>query len=145
MFLFVRPLRQSMARPASRRISLDHLSSNWSSRTSLPKRHRMTIVLTLLIVSAMLGLATGLVFRVGAIALVSALIAILSAVALRADGFGFAGAVPVMIGCLVISQIAYLAGAFIISRSDNAGSLTQEEVDGRPNNPGEQNVSDDDI
>jgi hypothetical protein len=40
----------------------------------------------------MLGLATGLVFRVWAIALVSLLIAILSAVALRAQGFGFAGA-----------------------------------------------------
>lgn len=92
----------------------------------------------------MLGLATGLVFRVWAMALASALIAILSATALRAHGFGFAGGVPVVIGCLVISQIAYLAGVFMMSRSDIAESLTQEEVDGHPNNRGEQDVSDDD-
>ncbi len=104
----------------------------------------MTIVFTLLITSAMLGLATGLVFRVWAIALVSLLIAILSAVALRAHGFVVAGGVSVMIGCLVISQIAYTAGVFIVSRSDNAESLTQEEVDGHPNSRGEQDVSDDD-
>jgi uncharacterized membrane protein YkgB len=104
----------------------------------------VTIVFALLITSAVLGLATGLVFRVWTIALVSLLIAILSAVALRAHGFGFARGVSVMIGCLVISQIAYVAGAFIMSRSDNAESLTQEEVDGHPNNRGEQDVSDDD-
>jgi hypothetical protein len=91
----------------------------------------------------MLGLATGLVSRVWAIALVSLLIAILSAVAFRAQGFGFAGGASVMVGCLLISQIAYLAGAAIMSRSDNAESLTQDEVDGHPNNHGEQDVSDD--
>jgi hypothetical protein len=104
----------------------------------------VTIVFILLITSALLGLATGLVFQVRIMALVSALIAILSAAALRAHGFGFAGGVPVVIGCLVISQIAYLAGVFTLSRSDNVESLTQEEVDGHPNNRGEQDVSDDD-
>ena len=119
--------------------------SNWSgSAPPLQGALNVTIVFTLLITSAMLGLATGLVFRVWTIALVSLLIAILSAVALRAHGFGFAGGVSVMIGCLVISQIAYVAGSFIMSRSDNAESLTQEDVDGHPDHRGEQDVSDDD-
>jgi hypothetical protein len=101
----------------------------------------VTIVFALLIASAVLGLATGLMFRVWAIALVSALLAIVSAVALHIYGFGFAGGVPVIIGCLVISQTAYLASASSLSRSDSAESSAQEEVDGHPNERGEQDVS----
>ena len=104
----------------------------------------MTIVLILLIASAILGLATGLIFRVWALAWVSPLIAILSTVALHAYDFGFAGGVPIVVGCIVISQVAYLAGAFIVTRSDNAESLTLEEVNGRPDNHGEQDVAKDD-
>jgi hypothetical protein len=85
---------------------------------SAPDGIDVTVVFTLLITSAVLGLATGLLFPVWAVALVSALIAILSAVALRTYGFGFAEGVSVMVGCLVISQTAYLAGSFIPSRSD---------------------------
>jgi hypothetical protein len=102
----------------------------------------MTLAFILLVVSAILGLATGLVFRFWAMALVSLLIAIASAISLRAHGFGFAAGVSVMIGCLVVSQIAYVAGVFMMVRSDEAENLTQVEVDGDPNSRGEQNVSD---
>ena len=105
----------------------------------------MTFVFILLVTSAIVGLATGLVFRVWAMALVSLLVAVASAISLHAHGFGFAGGVSVTIGCLVISQIAYVAGGlFIVSRSDEAKDLTQEEVDGDPNSRGEQNVYDED-
>jgi uncharacterized membrane protein YkgB len=104
----------------------------------------MTLAFILLVTSAVLGLATGLIFRVWAMALVSLLIAIASAISLRAHGFGFAAGVSVIIGCLVISQIAYIAGAFMMSGSDQAEDLTQEEVDGDPNSRGEQNVSNED-
>jgi hypothetical protein len=102
----------------------------------------MTLAFILLVVSAILGLATGLVFRFWAMALVSLLIAIASAISLRAHGFGFAAGVSVMTGCLVVSQIAYVAGVFMMVRSDEAENLTQVEVDGDPNSRGEQNVSD---
>jgi len=90
----------------------------------------------------MLGLATGLLFRVWALGMVSLLVVVSSAIALR--GFGFAGGVSVMVGCLVVSQIAYVAGGLMVSRADNAEQLTQDEVDGDPNSRGEQNVSDED-
>lgn len=104
----------------------------------------MTLAFILLVTSAILGLATGLVFRVWTLGLVSLLIAIASAISLRVYGFGFAAGVPVIVGCLVISQMAYIAGAFMITRSDQAEELTQEEVDGDPNSRGEQNVSNED-
>jgi uncharacterized membrane protein YkgB len=102
------------------------------------------IAFTLLIASALLGLATGLIFRVWAIAAVSLLIAIASAIILRAHDFGFAGGVSIVIGCLVICQSAYFAGVFIVTRSLNAANLTQEEVDGDPGGDGEQDVGDED-
>ena|SRR5674476_373116 len=104
----------------------------------------MTLVFILLVTSAILGLATSVVFRVWALVSVSLLVAIPSAIALRVHGFGFAGGVSVIIGCLVISQIAYIAGGFMMSRSDQAENLMQEEVDGDPNSRGEQNVSNED-
>jgi uncharacterized membrane protein YkgB len=99
----------------------------------------MTLVFILLVTSALLGLATCLVFRVWALVPVSLLVAIPSAIALHAHGFGFARGVSVIIGCLVISQIAYVAGVFMMSRSDKAENLTQEQVDGDPNSRGEKN------
>jgi uncharacterized membrane protein YkgB len=104
----------------------------------------MTLAFILLATSAILGLATGLVFRVETMALISLLIAIASATSLRAHGFGFAAGVSVSIGCLVISQIAYVAFSLMMSRSDHAEDSTQEEADGDPNSRGEQNVSNDD-
>ena len=104
----------------------------------------MIIAFTLLIASALLGLAIGLVFRVWAIATVSLLIAIVSAIILRAHDFGFAGGVSIVIGCLVICQAAYFTGVFMTTRSLSAANLTQEEVDGEPSGDREQDVGDED-
>lgn len=102
------------------------------------------VAFTLLIASALLGLAIGLVFRFGAIAPVSLLIAIVSAPILRAHDFEFAGGVSVVIGCLVICQATYLTGAFMTTRSLSAANLTREEVDGEPSGDREQDVGDED-
>jgi len=104
----------------------------------------VTIVFTLLIASAVLGFVTGLIFRVWAIAVVSLPIALFSAIFLRAQGYGFAGGVTVIIICLVICQTAYFAGIFMRPSSYGAANLTQEEVDGDPGNHGEQDIRDDD-
>jgi uncharacterized membrane protein YkgB len=120
-------------------------SSAWSSNApSLKAALNVTFTFILLIASAVLGLATGLFFRVWTIASVSLLIAILSAIFLRSYGFGFAGGVSITVGCLVISQVAYIAGAFIEARMCRTAELTQEEIDGDPSGGGEQNVRDDD-
>ncbi|WFU79257.1 hypothetical protein QA645_32855 [Bradyrhizobium sp. CIAT3101] len=71
----------------------------------------MTIILALL-GSAIIGLATGLSFRVWAMVLVSPAIAVLAAIVLQVSDFGFFAGVSVVIGCLVVSQIAYLLAAF---------------------------------
>jgi hypothetical protein len=104
----------------------------------------VTIVFTLLIASALLGLATGIAFRVWAIALISLPIAIFSAIFLRAHGYGFAAGVTIIIGCLVTCQTAYFAGIFVRPRSCRSADLTQEEIDGDPGNHGEQDIRDDD-
>jgi hypothetical protein len=111
---------------------------------SLEAALNVTIAFTLLIASALLGLMTGLIFRVWAIALVSPPIAIFSAIFLRAHGYGFAGGVTIIIGCLATCQTAYLAGVFMSPRSHRAANLTQEEIDGDPGSRGEQNIRDDD-
>jgi hypothetical protein len=99
----------------------------------------VTIILFLLLASAILGLATGGFFRVWALLLVSPLIAILAAIVLRSYDFGFAASVPVIVGCLVVSQIAYMAMTFHLYREKLS---VQDETDGAPSEHGEQNVRD---
>ena len=79
-------------------------------------------------------------FRVWILVLVSPLIAIVSAIFLHGHGFGFGGGVLVTIGCITVSQIAYLVGVAVMSRSDRAENLTQEEIDGDPGSRSEQDV-----
>lgn len=87
-----------------------------------------TIILALL-ASAIIGLATGLFFRVWAMMLVSPAIAIIAAIVLQASSFGFFAGVSVVTGCLVICQIAYLLGAF---RLHKGAISVQNEADGDP-------------
>ncbi|MGY8662409.1 hypothetical protein Q3C01_08580 [Bradyrhizobium sp. UFLA05-109] len=77
----------------------------------------MTIILALL-GSAIIGLATGLFFRVWAMVLVSPANAVLAAIVLQASGFGFFAGVSVVIGCLVVGQIAYMLSAFCVHKED---------------------------
>ncbi len=101
----------------------------------------MTVALILLIASALLGFATGLFFRVSVLLLLSVLIAIFSAILLRANGFGFARGVAITVGCLVLSQITYIAASILISGWSGAEELTQEEIDDDPGKNGKHDVS----
>lgn len=99
----------------------------------------VTVALILLIASALLGFATGLFFKVWALAPISLLIAILSAISLHARGYGFAGGVSITIGCLVISQVTYIATGLVLFGASRAESLTQE-IDDDPDSRSQHNV-----
>lgn len=103
----------------------------------------VTVALILLIASTLLGCATGLFFKVWALVPVSLLVAILSALSLQARGYGFAGGVSIAIGCLVISQLAYIATGLIMFSSSEPDSSTQE-VDDDPDSRGERDVRSED-
>lgn len=89
----------------------------------------MTAVLLLLLASAITGLATGLIFRVWTLLLVSPATAIVTATVLQSSGFGFWTGVPIVVGCLIAGQLAYLAATFYLYR----GELSmQDDIDGEP-------------
>ena len=127
-----------MNRHASQKAALDVPSSR---STLLQAASNVTVVLILLIASALLGFATGLLFRILALLPLSLLLAVLSAISLQASGFGFVRGVLTTIGCLVFSQIAYLAAGIVMLRGTE--SLTKE-VDGDPDRGGEHDISDQD-
>src|ERR1700680_70653 len=86
----------------------------------------MIIVLVALAASALLGLATGLVFRVWANAIVAPLIAFGSAIALASHGFGFSEGVLITVACLIISQAAYFVGVFLEFSAGTANFLADD-------------------
>ncbi|WP_027521451.1 hypothetical protein [Bradyrhizobium sp. Ec3.3] len=99
----------------------------------------MTVAVTLLLASLVVGLATGLLFRVWALALASPLVAVVSAIVLQSAGFEFFAGVSVIVGCLVVSQLAYLLATFHLHR----GKLSMEdEVDGLPGKHRQKNIRD---
>jgi uncharacterized membrane protein len=106
-------------------------------------KYLMIIVLVALAASALLGLATGLVFRVWANVIISPLIAVVSAVALASHGFGFSGGALVTVACLFISQVAYLVGAFLVSRARIANFLAEDVFDDEPDDHREHDIGDD--
>ncbi|SDS32398.1 hypothetical protein [Bradyrhizobium canariense] len=102
----------------------------------------MIVVLVALTMSALVGLATGLVFRVWAILIIAPLIAFISAIALATRGFGFSSGVLVTVACLVVSQCAYLVGSFLVSRADMADYLADDVLDDQPGDYREPNIAD---
>lgn len=103
----------------------------------------MAVALILLTASAALGIATGLFFQVWALVPVSVLVAILSAISLQARGYGFGGGISIAIGCLVISQVAYIATGLVMFGSSRPESSTQE-IDDDPGRSGEHDVGGED-
>jgi hypothetical protein len=95
----------------------------------------LAIILILIVLSTMMGMATGLTFRVQGLVPVSVLIAIFSAVALRSAGFGPVGGVSVIVACLVVAQLAYLAATFLLYKRE---LLLHDEIDGDPGEPSKQ-------
>ena len=91
-----------------------------------------TIVTTALLVlfgSAIVGLATGFFLRVWALLLVSPAIAILAALVLQSSGFGLWTGIPIIVGSLISSQLAYMLTAFHLHKGE---SLAQDDIDGGP-------------
>jgi hypothetical protein len=103
----------------------------------------MLIVLVALAASALLGLATGLVFRAWANVVVAPLIAVVSATSLGSHGFGFLEGVIVTVACLFMSQLAYLLGLFLVSGDALTNVLADEVVDDEPDCNREHNIGHD--
>jgi hypothetical protein len=101
----------------------------------------MIIVLVALAASALLGLATGLVFRWWAIAVASPLVALGSAIALAANGFGFLEGVLVTFACLFVSQLAYFVGVSLESRAGIANFLSGNVFDDKPGDNREHDIT----
>ncbi len=101
----------------------------------------MNIVLVALAVSALLGLTTGLVFRVWANLIVAPIIACGSAIALASHGFGFWEGVLVTVACLFVSQLAYLAGVFLTSPASIENYLANDVLDNEPGQNREHHIS----
>jgi hypothetical protein len=72
----------------------------------------MTAVILLLALSALIGFALGTSFSWLAIAASSIVIAVLSSAILQIQGFGALPGISIVIVCLTVNQMAYLAGAF---------------------------------
>lgn len=97
----------------------------------------MTIAFVLIVASALVGIATGFLFRIWALVVISPLIAVLSAIILRTYEFGMMAGVFVIVICLVVCQLAYLAAAhFLHARNVSA----HDEVDGEPGEATEQKI-----
>jgi hypothetical protein len=100
----------------------------------------MTIVLVALAGSALLGLATGLVFRVWANLIVAPIIAFGSAIALASRGFGFFEGVGVTAVCLFVSQTAYFVGVFLVSGAGIANLLADDVFNDEPGDNREHEI-----
>src|SRR5271167_665748 len=73
----------------------------------------MTAVIVLLALSALIGFALGSAsFSWLAIAASSTGIAVLSSAILQIQGFGDLPGIAIVVACLIVNQMAYLAGAF---------------------------------
>jgi hypothetical protein len=73
-------------------------------------------VLALFAASAVIGLVLGFYFSWLAIAVAGLLLAIISAVVLHREGFGFFGGVATIVACRTLSQLAYLIGMALAAR-----------------------------
>jgi hypothetical protein len=101
----------------------------------------MIIVLVALAASALLGLATGLVFRVWANVIVAPLVAFGSAIALASHGFGFSEGVLVTVACLIVSQVAYFVAVLLEFRAGIANSLAVDVLDDEPDDNREHDIA----
>jgi hypothetical protein len=72
----------------------------------------MSSVIILFTLSALIGLALGASFSWRAVAAFSTALAVLSSAILQIQGFGVLTDIVIVVGCLTVSQMAYLAGGF---------------------------------
>jgi hypothetical protein len=99
------------------------------------------IVLAALAASALLGLASGLLFRAWANAIVALFIAFGSAITLASHGFGFSEGVLVTVACLFVNQLAYFVGVFLESRAGIANVLAEDVFGDEPDDNREHDIA----
>ncbi|MCP3373178.1 hypothetical protein [Bradyrhizobium cajani] len=97
----------------------------------------MTIAFVLIVASALAGIATGYVFRIWALVVISPFLAILAAIVLRVYEFGMMAGVAVVAICLAVCQLAYFAASYLLHARDVSA---HNEVDGAPGEISEQNI-----
>jgi hypothetical protein len=85
----------------------------------------MTVVLLLLALSALIGFGLG-TFRWPAIVASSVAIAVISSVILQIQGFGALPGIAIVVACLTVSQMTYLAASL------RPGPLSQEQPHNEP-------------
>ncbi|QOZ49108.1 hypothetical protein XH89_35500 [Bradyrhizobium sp. CCBAU 53340] len=84
-----------------------------------------------------MGVATGYVFKIWALVVISPPMAVFSAIILRAYDFGMMAGVVIIVVCLVVCQLAYFATSFLL----HAGEVSShDEVDGQPSEIGDQKI-----
>jgi hypothetical protein len=96
----------------------------------------MTVVIVLLALSALIGFALGTSFSWLAIAASSAGIAVLSSMMLQIQGFGTLPGIAIVVACLTINQMAYLAGVF-----RRPSGLFQKQANKEPSHRRNNNVA----
>jgi hypothetical protein len=96
----------------------------------------MTAVIVLVALSALVGFALGTSFSWLAIAASSIGIAVLSSAILQIQGFGVLPGIAIVVACLAVNQMAYLAGA--LGRSSG---LFQKPADDEPGQRRNKNVA----
>nr|WP_249142206.1 hypothetical protein [Bradyrhizobium diazoefficiens] len=82
-------------------------------------------------------MATGFVFRIWALVLISPLVAVFSAIVLRSWEFGLGAGVTVVAACLAICQLAYLAATYFLHAPDISA---HDQIDGEPGEQREQKI-----
>jgi hypothetical protein len=87
----------------------------------------MSALVALLALSALIGFALGNSFSWVAIAASSAGIAVLSSAILQTQGFGALPGIALVVACLTVNQMAYLAGVF-----GRSSGLFQKQADKEP-------------
>jgi hypothetical protein len=97
----------------------------------------LTIALLLMLASALVGMATGFVFKTWALVLISPLIAIFSAIVLRSCEFGLVAGVTVIAICLTVCQLAYLAATYLLYAREIS---FHDELDGEPDEQSEHKI-----
>jgi hypothetical protein len=96
----------------------------------------MTAVILLFALSALVGLALGTSFSWLAIAASSIGIAVLSSAILQIQGFGVLPGIAMVVACLTVNQMAYLAGVF-----GRSSGLFQKQADKEPGQRRSQHIA----
>jgi hypothetical protein len=96
----------------------------------------MSAVTILLALNALIGFALGTSLPWLAIAASSFGIAVLSSAVLQIQGFGALPGIVIVVACLTVHQLAYLAGAFRRSKG-----LFQKQADKEPSQRRNNNIA----